>query len=134
MDPRAQVVTAAGAGSAAAIAINADLVEEDVRDAVHDFNTGHLPAMTNARPHRRSQHDDRQSEARHGDDGPPTKHQLALMIWLAVFPTLTVLNLALGDWLRTLTPVAAHLRARHGRRPDRHLRTHAALHRIPSAC
>ena len=35
--------------------------------------------------------------------GPPTKHQLALMIWLAVFPTLTVLNLALGDWLRTLT-------------------------------
>jgi antibiotic biosynthesis monooxygenase (ABM) superfamily enzyme len=40
-----------------------------------------------------------------GPPGPPTKHQLALMIWLAVFPTLTVLNLALGDWLRTLTPV-----------------------------
>jgi antibiotic biosynthesis monooxygenase (ABM) superfamily enzyme len=37
--------------------------------------------------------------------GPPTKHQLALMIWLAVFPTLTVLNLALGDWLGTLSPV-----------------------------
>jgi antibiotic biosynthesis monooxygenase (ABM) superfamily enzyme len=37
--------------------------------------------------------------------GPPTKHQLALMIWLAVFPTLTVLNLALGTWLGTLTPV-----------------------------
>jgi antibiotic biosynthesis monooxygenase (ABM) superfamily enzyme len=37
--------------------------------------------------------------------GPPTKHQLALMIWLAVFPTLTILNLALGDWLRTLSPV-----------------------------
>jgi antibiotic biosynthesis monooxygenase (ABM) superfamily enzyme len=36
---------------------------------------------------------------------PPTRHQLALMIWLAVFPTLTVLNLALGDWLRTLAPV-----------------------------
>ncbi len=36
---------------------------------------------------------------------PPTKHQLALMIWLAVFPTLTLLNLALGDWLRTLSPV-----------------------------
>jgi thioredoxin reductase len=29
-DPRAQVITAAGAGSAAAIAINADLVDEDV--------------------------------------------------------------------------------------------------------
>jgi antibiotic biosynthesis monooxygenase (ABM) superfamily enzyme len=37
--------------------------------------------------------------------GPPTKQQLALMIWLAVFPTLTVLNLALGDWLTTMTPV-----------------------------
>jgi antibiotic biosynthesis monooxygenase (ABM) superfamily enzyme len=37
--------------------------------------------------------------------GPPTKHQLALMIWVAVFPTLTALNLALGDWLRDLSPV-----------------------------
>lgn len=37
--------------------------------------------------------------------GPPTKHQLALMIWVAVFPTLMVLNLALGDWLQTLSPV-----------------------------
>jgi len=36
---------------------------------------------------------------------PPTKHQLALMIWIAVFPTLTVLNLALGGWLKTLSPV-----------------------------
>ena len=27
------------------------------------------------------------------------------MIWLPVFPTLTVLNLALGGWLGTLTPV-----------------------------
>ena len=36
---------------------------------------------------------------------PPTKHQLALMIWLAVFPTLTLINLALGDWLTTLSPV-----------------------------
>ena len=30
---------------------------------------------------------------------PPTKHQLALMIWVAVFPTLTALNLVLGDVL-----------------------------------
>jgi len=36
---------------------------------------------------------------------PPTKHQLALMIWLAVFPTLTVLNVLLGDLLRTLPTV-----------------------------
>jgi antibiotic biosynthesis monooxygenase (ABM) superfamily enzyme len=36
---------------------------------------------------------------------PPTKHQLALMIWVAVFPTLTVLNLALGDTLSGLPSV-----------------------------
>jgi thioredoxin reductase len=36
---RAQVITAAGEGSAAAIAINADLVDEDVRDAVRDFGS-----------------------------------------------------------------------------------------------
>jgi len=36
---------------------------------------------------------------------PPTKHQLALMIWLAVFPTLTVINLALGDQLSQLPSV-----------------------------
>lgn len=33
---------------------------------------------------------------------PPGKHQLALMIWLAVFPTLTLLNLVLGDLLAPL--------------------------------
>lgn len=37
---------------------------------------------------------------------PPSKHQLALMIWLAVFPTLTALNLALGGWLKTMSPVS----------------------------
>jgi thioredoxin reductase len=39
-NPRAQVITAAGEGSAAAIAMNADLVEEDVRAAVHHYNQG----------------------------------------------------------------------------------------------
>ncbi|MGZ4792797.1 MAG: NAD(P)/FAD-dependent oxidoreductase [Ilumatobacteraceae bacterium] len=39
VDPRAQVITAAGAGSAAAIAINADLVQDDVERAVDDHNT-----------------------------------------------------------------------------------------------
>ena len=36
---------------------------------------------------------------------PPSKHHLGIMIWLSVFPTLTVINLALGDWLKTLSPV-----------------------------
>lgn len=39
-NPRAQVITAAGEGSAAAIAINADLVDEDIRNAVTAFNLG----------------------------------------------------------------------------------------------
>lgn len=44
--------------------------------------------------------DDRQNNVR-----PPNKHQLAVMIWLAVFPTLTVLNLTLGGWLKTMQPI-----------------------------
>lgn len=36
---------------------------------------------------------------------PPTRHQLALMIWVAVFPTLTVLNLLLGDLLTAIPSV-----------------------------
>ncbi len=38
VDPRAQVITAAGAGSAAAIAINADLVEDDLKRATGTFS------------------------------------------------------------------------------------------------
>jgi thioredoxin reductase len=37
-NPRAQVITAADEGSAAAIAINADLVDDDVREAVHSVS------------------------------------------------------------------------------------------------
>jgi antibiotic biosynthesis monooxygenase (ABM) superfamily enzyme len=36
---------------------------------------------------------------------PPTRHQLALMIWLCVFPTLAALNLTLGDRLASLSPI-----------------------------
>jgi thioredoxin reductase len=43
VDPRAQVITAAGAGSAAAIAINADLVEDDIHSAVADVDHGLVP-------------------------------------------------------------------------------------------
>jgi len=39
-DPRAQVITAAGQGSAAAIALNADLVEQDIKHAVRDLRGG----------------------------------------------------------------------------------------------
>jgi thioredoxin reductase len=40
VDPRAQVITAAGAGSASAIAINADLVDDDVRRALTSHQQG----------------------------------------------------------------------------------------------
>ena len=36
---------------------------------------------------------------------PPTKHQLALMIWVAVFPTLLVLNLLFSNALADLPSV-----------------------------
>ena len=36
---------------------------------------------------------------------PPSKHQLALMIWLAVVPTLVLLNLTLGRLLTGLPVV-----------------------------
>ncbi|MGK3943461.1 hypothetical protein [Streptomyces sp. RP5T] len=35
--------------------------------------------------------------------GPPTKHQLALMIWLCVFPTLALLNVTLAGWLSPMS-------------------------------
>jgi thioredoxin reductase (NADPH) len=40
VDARAQVITAAGAGSAAAIAINADLVAEDIELAINGGVSG----------------------------------------------------------------------------------------------
>ncbi len=40
VNPRAQVITAAGEGSAAAIAINNDLVDDDTTDAVTTFRLG----------------------------------------------------------------------------------------------
>jgi antibiotic biosynthesis monooxygenase (ABM) superfamily enzyme len=36
---------------------------------------------------------------------PPTRHQLALMIWLCVFPTLTAINVAFAPWLGPLPSV-----------------------------
>jgi thioredoxin reductase len=48
-DPRAQVITSAGAGSAAAIAINADLVQEDAEQAIADLAERPFSAVTEAR-------------------------------------------------------------------------------------
>lgn len=48
-DPRAQVITSAGAGSAAAIAINAELVQEDAERAIADLAARPFPAVMEAR-------------------------------------------------------------------------------------
>ena len=45
-DPRAQVITSAGAGSAAAIAINADLVQDDVARALQHHDTTSVTSST----------------------------------------------------------------------------------------
>lgn len=84
VNPRAQVITAAGEGSAAAIALNADLVDEELAREVGEFRGAlqQRPALP-----------------------PPTKHQLALMIWVAVFPTLVLLNLSLNGVLQDLATV-----------------------------
>ena len=49
-DPRAQVITAAGAGSAAAIAINADLVQQDAERAIADLAERPFSAVCATRP------------------------------------------------------------------------------------
>jgi len=49
-NPRAQVITAAGEGSAAAIAINADLVEEDVDNALRARHEDHARAHVTTAP------------------------------------------------------------------------------------
>jgi len=48
-------------------------------------------------------------KADRGTVAPPSKHQLALMIWMVVFPTLTILNLSLAGWLHTMGTVTRTL-------------------------
>lgn len=40
-----------------------------------------------------------------GNPPAPSRHLLALMIWLCVFPTLTALNLMFGHSLASMAPV-----------------------------
>ncbi len=113
-NPRAQVITAAGEGSAAAIAINTDLVEEDVAStqSTRLYEPKGLP-MTDT------------TENPPARVSPPSKHQLAVMIWLCVFPTLTAINLAFARLAPTDVAGAPHLRPRNDRGADRDLRTDA---------
>ena len=56
--------------------------------------------MTAQRHHGASMTDDARPRAT-----PPSRHELAVMIWLCVFPTLTALNVTLGDWLASMPSV-----------------------------
>ena len=100
-DPRAQVITAAGEGSAVAIAINTELVQTDVDTAERHV----AAARRHDRPPRPKDTHDQHHQNPPAPAPPPSRHQLALMIWLCVFPTLTALNLALSDWLAPMSPV-----------------------------
>jgi antibiotic biosynthesis monooxygenase (ABM) superfamily enzyme len=51
-------------------------------------------------PHIHTATSDQPAAAEPKPVGPPSKHQLALMIWLAVFPTLVALNLTIGPLLK----------------------------------
>lgn len=64
---------------------------------------------------------------------PPSKHQLALMIWLCVFLTLTAINLTFSDWLRPIVAGVPHLRPRNNRRTHRDLRPDAIPPPAPRA-
>lgn len=37
--------------------------------------------------------------------GPPSRPEMAVMIWLAVFPTLTVISTVLGPWIGDMSAV-----------------------------
>ena len=93
-NPRAQVITAAGEGSAVAIAINTQLLQDDVDTAGASRRA--LRLKIRGRP---------MTDERPTPPAPPTRHGLAIMIWLCVFPTLTALNVTLGDWLAPMSPV-----------------------------
>ena len=62
---------------------------------------------------------------------PPNKHQLALMIWLCVFPTLTVINFGVRRLASNHVARCADVRPRDHRSADRDLRVDASLAPAP---
>lgn len=68
--------------------------------------------------------------ARPATAGPPTKHQLALMIWLRRLPDADRPQLRPRRLAAHPQPRRAHLRARHRGGADRHLRLMPQLHRL----
>lgn len=80
---------------------------EDISDAINSSTTATPPDLPPRLPTTSKQDSTMTAPAstRTPTVGPPTKHQLAMMIWVAVFPTLTALNLLLGEWLVDLNPV-----------------------------
>jgi antibiotic biosynthesis monooxygenase (ABM) superfamily enzyme len=48
---------------------------------------------------------ERSHDTHAGSIPPPSRHQLALMIWLCVFPTLAAINLTFGGWLGNMPSI-----------------------------
>jgi hypothetical protein len=83
--------------------INGGPLHLELPDPLHHATPYRSPTTTSAPPSASST--DRTEGVTMTTPTPPTQHELALMIWLAVFPTLTALNLLFGDWLGGLSPV-----------------------------
>ena len=100
-NPRAQVITAAGEGSTAAICDQRR--PRPRRRRTRGVGEPFLLEQQSMNP--KGPHMATTTENPPGRTPPPSKHQLALMIWLCVFPTLTAINVAFADWLGNMTPV-----------------------------
>lgn len=79
--PTAQVITAAGAGSASAIAINGWLLNKDLDDA-----SGQVTAQASA-------------------PKPPSVHARAIITWIAIFPLVTLGFFAIAPFAAQWNPV-----------------------------
>ena len=68
-----------------------------------------MAGHTHLRPQQEHPHVHTNTNAQHAAAATPvgvsTKHHLALMIWIAVFPTLTLINLTIGPSLKDTNPV-----------------------------
>ena len=141
-NPRAQVITAAGEGSAAAIAINADLVDDDVTSRSPRLPPPASTESVRRTPRSRTNHHDKLNPP--GETmstppaipartpvGPPTKHQLAADDLAGRLPDSDHHQPAPRRLAQGPLAGRAHLRAGHHRGPDRDLRRDASA--SPSA-
>ena len=91
--PSAQVITAAGAGSVSAIAINGWLLQKDLDVAAAKTRTN-----TNLR-------DGARTKPKNKPAGPPSVHVRAVITWIAIFPLVTLGFFAIAPFAAEWPPV-----------------------------